>query len=318
VTWLARAIDRTGPDLEDITQLRRHLGRDLAARRKAAGMLQHELARKIGHTRASLSHAETGIRDKSRKFWQSCDDVLGTGTHFASSYDRIYAGHEPAPSPKAVATPALRLSAALKSGRDLAGTLAEYRLLGWPACPEPHGELALPTGQVADAFEVPRAVGVIAARSWLETAGKEDLVRGLPALPSPATHLAVIDAGNRWYFLTRPGSSPWPAPVPQPAGRESPASAPGRNPPPADGPAVIWHAGHSSVPLPPASATQAASWAYLPNGQALRLAPPYAVLHLLGRAASMITAPAALALPGGTLVTPAASAIPTWDGDLLT
>jgi hypothetical protein len=33
----ARAIDRAGPDLEDITQLRRQLGHDLAARRKAVG-----------------------------------------------------------------------------------------------------------------------------------------------------------------------------------------------------------------------------------------------------------------------------------------
>ena len=308
MTRPVRAIDRTGPDLEDITQLRRQLGRDLAARRKAAGMLQEELASRIGHTRGSLSNAETGSRDKSRKFWQSCDNVLGTGTHFADWYDRIYAGHEPAPSPKAAATPALRLSAALKSGRDLAGMLAEYRLLGWPARPESHGALALPTGEVADAFEVPRAVGVIAARSWLDTGGKEDLVRGLPALPSPTTHLAVIDAGARWYFLARPGSSPWPAPSPQQAAWEPPAGAPGRNLPPADGSAVIWHAGRSSVPLPPASAIQTASWAYLPNGQALRLAPPYAVLHLLGRAASMITA-SALALPGGTLVTPAAGAI---------
>jgi hypothetical protein len=38
---------------------------------------------------------------------------------------------------------------------------------------------------------------------------------------------------------------------------------------------------------------------------------PYAILHLLGRAASMLSAPPALALPGGTLVTPAAGPIPT-------
>jgi len=306
-----RAIDRTGPDLEDITQLRMQLGRDLAARRKAAGMLQEELASRIGHTRGSLSNAETGNRDKSRKFWESCDSVLGAGTHFADWYDRIYAGHEPAPSPKAMATPALRLSAVLKSGRDLAVALAEYRLLGWPLCVESDGALTLPTGQVADAFEVPRTVGVIAARSWLETGGKEDLVRGLPALPSPTTHLAVIDAGVRWYFLARSGSSPWPSPAPQEAGGESPADTPERIRPPGDGSAVIWHAGHSGVPLPPASSIQAADWAYLPNGQALRLAPPYAILHLLGQAASMLTTPSALALPGGTTVTPAKRAIPT-------
>jgi DNA-binding XRE family transcriptional regulator len=193
VTRPVRAIDRTGPDLEDITQLRRELGRDLAAQRKAAGMLQEELAGKIGHTRGSLSNAETGNRDKSRKFWQACDDVLGTGTHFADSYDRIYAGHEPAPSPKATATPALRLSAALKSSRDLAGTLAEYRLLGWPVRPGPHGALALPTGEAADAFEVPRAVDVIVARSWLETRGK-----GRPSARPPGTALPDdAPSGNR-------------------------------------------------------------------------------------------------------------------------
>jgi len=273
-------------------------------------MLQDELAGRVGHTRSSISNAETGTRDKSRRFWQSCDEALGTGAHFAEQYDRIYAGHEPAPSLKATATPSLRLSAALKSSGDLAGALAEYRLLGWPARLGPDGGLGLPTGVAADAFEVSRPVGVIAARSWLETGGKEDLVRGLPALPSPTTHLAVIDAGARWFFLARPGSSPWVEPVPHRADWKSPAEERGRNLPPADGSAVIWHAGRSSVPLPPASATRVANWAYLPNGLALRLAPPYAVLYLLGRAASMLCAPSSLALPGGTLVTPAASANP--------
>jgi hypothetical protein len=182
----------------------------------------------------------------------------------------------------------------------LAGALAEYRQLGWPVTERPGG-IALVTGTVIDALEVCRAAGVIAVHSWLEGGGREDIVRGLPALPSPTACLAAIDAGDRWYILTRSGASPWTAPVPRRDDRGRTSFHGG----------VCWHAGTSSVPLPPSPLASPGAgpvtWAALPR-PALRLAPPVMVLHLLGRAAAMARDPGALALPGGALVTPAGCA----------
>ncbi len=151
---------------------------------------------------------------------------------------------------------------------------------------------------VADALEVSRVAGVIAAHSWLEGGGREDIVRGLPALPSPTACLAAVDAGGR---LVHPDPLRC-----QPLGS---ARATTRRPGSGrlrSGPdCVLWHAG-SSIPLPPSSAPGAGpvTWAFLPR-PALQLAPPVTVLHLLGRTAAMARHRGSLALPGGTLVTPA-------------
>ena len=110
------------------------------------------------------------------------------------------------------------------------------------------------------------AAGVIAAHSWLEGGGREDIIRGLPALPSPTACLAAIDAGDRWYVLTRSGASPWGVPAPRQDDQAAAGSRPGPD-------CVLWHAG-SSIPLPPSSAPGAGSvtWAFLPR-PTLQLAP---------------------------------------------
>lgn len=302
-----RLIDRTGPGLEAIEANRKEIGRDLRRRRTDARMTQAELGAKVTVARSTVSNAENGLRDFSRGFWAGCDRVFGIGTHFADWYDRVYAGLEPSFSARPEPVAELPVSAALTSAADLAEALSEYRLLGWPVTEQPRGGLALVTGVTVDVLEVSRAAGVIAAHSWLESGGREDIVRGLPVLPSPTACLAAIDAGDRWYVLTRSGASPWAVPVP----RHDPAALPvtAQACPAPEG--VVWHAGNSSVPVPPSPLASpgagSVTWAFLPS-PTLQLAPPVMVLHLLGRAAAMARDPGTLAFPGGTRVTPAAGA----------
>jgi Helix-turn-helix domain len=298
-----RAIDVTGAGLIAVESMRKEMGSDLKARREAARLTQGELGAKVGVGRSTISNAENGSRDLSRGFWAGCDRAFGLGTHFADWYGRVYAGLElsvPAGSGQPAELP---VSPVLADPAGLAGALAEYRRLGWPVTERPGGGIALVTGTVIDALEVCRAAGVIAVHSWLEGGGREDVVRGLPALPSPTACLAAIDAGDRWYVLTRSGASPWTASVPREDDRGGTAL-----PHPAVG-GVVWHAGNGGVPLPPSpSASPGAgpvTWAFLPR-PTLQLAPPVMVLHLLGRAAAMAADPGVLALPGGALVTAAA------------
>jgi transcriptional regulator with XRE-family HTH domain len=286
----------TGPaDLEAAGWMRRDMGRDFAARRRGAGLTQQKFGTRGGFTRSYVSHAENGQQHVSREFWEAADRMLGTGTHFTAWYDRINGTREPEPEHPAVQL----LTAAGLRAANPAEALAWYRKLGWPASEEPGG-LALETGQAADALEVPCTAGLLGARWWLETGGQQDLVRGLPQLPSPVTYMAAVDAGDRWYFLVRAGSSPWPAQC----AREVAHGMASRTPAAPDGPAISWHAVGSRIPLPPATAGQQAAWAFLPS-PVLRLPPPLAVLHLLSRAAAVARNPSALAMPGGTLVTPA-------------
>jgi hypothetical protein len=176
-------------------------------------------------------------------------------------------------------------------GGDRRAALADYRQRGWPVA-EADGRLELVTGTILDAMQVRRLTGLVAAQCWLETGGREDVARGLPALAAPGRSLAVIEDGESWYFLVRTGASPW-------AGQHRACSAgPGAPEASADG-AIRWHSAGSRIPAPPS-----AKWAYLP-GRAVRLAPPLAVLELLGRAAAMTRAPGALTLPGGAIAFPA-------------
>jgi hypothetical protein len=160
---------------------------------------------------------------------------------------------------------------------------------------ESRDQLELATGTVVDAMQVGRLTGMVAAQCWLETGGREDMARGLPALSAPGRSLAVIEAGESWYFLVRTGASPWDG-----AGRRQ---EPGPPAAPQDG-AIRWHSAGSAIPAPPGTGPSAARWAYLP-ARAVRLAPPLAMLELLGRAAAMTRAPGTLTLPGGAVAFPA-------------
>jgi DNA-binding XRE family transcriptional regulator len=257
--------------------MRRELGRDLAARRRAARLTQRELADKIGYHRSVVGHAEQGRGDAGPMFWSRVDEVLGTGTQFTDWDQQIRAAIAPLTQARVLADGDLAVPTEL-AGSDTAAALAAYRESGWPLQPVHTGRLALVTGGTVDVCEVSARAGRLAAHWWQETGGRPDAVRGLPALPPPGPHLAVIDAGERWRFLVRGGACPW---------SRDDQTRPGST-------AAGWHVPGSAIPVPP---SKEATWVFLPAG-VLTLAPPLAVLHLLARAADVTRDPAALRLGG--------------------
>lgn len=299
---LTRGVELPAADALDAIDLeKRELGRELKKLRRQMRKTQEDFGRLIGYKRVSVSNAETGLRSLSRDFWAKCDEVLKTGTRLADWHDRICYGdgsEEPGPAD----TPCeLRFASKFKS-QDPAVAQEAYVRLGWPVTTE-RSELSLLTGRAVDVLEVPFSVGALGARWWIETGGREDAVRGLPALPRPGLHLAVISTGTSCYFLVRAGQNPWPAtPSRSTAARRHPAHP---------GIAIIWHAGGSQVPVPPGGSGTPASWMFLPSRAAtFRLPPPHAVAYLLGRAAAAAPTEDAFTLPGGALVMPPAAS--TW------
>jgi hypothetical protein len=57
--------------------LRKELGRALKTARASAGLVQRELAHKVGYSRSRVAGAEGGDY-VSQQFWERCDVVLGT------------------------------------------------------------------------------------------------------------------------------------------------------------------------------------------------------------------------------------------------
>ena len=159
-----------------------------------------------------------------RRFWELCDAALGTGTTLTAASDHLSrrrAGPQPGerPGPQGPG----RTGHGPASVRALAGPHppgehppsalaaevgAAYQRLGWRT-EISADRVELVCGTAVEALEVPRAPGLVATRWWLHTGGAPDEIRGLPALPDPAAALAVIAAGDRWYFLVQAGACPW-------------------------------------------------------------------------------------------------------------
>jgi transcriptional regulator with XRE-family HTH domain len=274
--------------------LRRELGRQLAGRRKAAGYLQRELGTVAGYSRTAIANAETGSARAGRLFWIRMDQVLGTGELFARGYDRIQA-RVAAESQIAAGqhSPAQERQVPGRAAVTAAGARQACLDRGWPVEEGAGGRLWLRTGTVIDGLEVPRPAGLLAMGWWLYTRGVADEIRGLPALPDPATALAVIVTEPACYFLARSGDCPW-------TRRDADAAAG------AGGRAVLrWHAEGGRVPAPPSPVPGGrARWAHLPpdGGQ---LASPLALLHVLAYAVAATSHGAGVLLPGGVRAVPA-------------
>ena len=74
---------------ESLLQMRRALGRQLAAMRNRAGLSQWDLAPLTGYSRSSLSDAELGRHRLRREFWLRCDGLLQGEGRLVASYDQI-------------------------------------------------------------------------------------------------------------------------------------------------------------------------------------------------------------------------------------
>jgi transcriptional regulator with XRE-family HTH domain len=287
---------------------RRELGRQLAARRKAAGYVQRELGTRVGYSRTAIANAEIGATSLGRQLWERVDVVLGTGELFARGYDRIQA------QKAAEALARVHRPASAEGDREAIDGLEslepgqarqECRRRGWPVEQDAGGGLWLVTGTVVDALEVPRQAGLVAMGWWLYTRGVPDEIRGLPALPDPAGALAVISAGPVCHFLTRSGACPW---TRRDIGRPSEARS-------ASPVVVRWHADQGAVPVPPSPLDdgERAAWAHIPSpgGQ---LVSPMALLHVLAQAAAATGEGTGLSLPGGVRAVPAGMPGHTMEG----
>jgi DNA-binding XRE family transcriptional regulator len=82
-----QALDEAGA--ESLLQMRRALGRQLAAMRNRAGLSQWDLAPLTGYSRSTLSDAELGRHRLRREFWVRCDELLKAESRLVASYDRI-------------------------------------------------------------------------------------------------------------------------------------------------------------------------------------------------------------------------------------
>jgi DNA-binding XRE family transcriptional regulator len=258
-------------EIDRAWELRRELGRDLKARRQAAGLSQPQLASRTGYARSTVATLESATGGAvARAFWEKCDAVFSTGERFAPRWDTIQQ-HVQAARALTAATrrrpgPRRRKPAGathLQALRTLRSTTADpdgvaqaktaCAQLGWPVAPD----TALPellTGTVVDALQVPRPAGLLAISWWLDTGGTADPVRFLPALPRPDQALAAISASGSVYFLAQAGAFPWsPAGTP-PVARCAATDRPPRDATDVAGPVIAWHSHGSRVPLPPGPA----------------------------------------------------------------
>jgi transcriptional regulator with XRE-family HTH domain len=74
---------------EQVREMRRGLGRELAARRREAGFSQRRLAPLTGYARSTLSDAELGRHHVRRDFWERCQRVLQISGELTARYDQI-------------------------------------------------------------------------------------------------------------------------------------------------------------------------------------------------------------------------------------
>jgi hypothetical protein len=303
-------------DIDQAWELRRELGRELRARREAAGMKQPQLGTRTRYSRSTIATLESATGGAvARVFWERCDAIFGTGDLFASRWDEIEqhvqaaraaktaARHRPGSrrpgTPGTAQLQALRLLGSELDPAALAEVRSAYARLGWPVA-HTAAALELMTGTVADALEVPRAAGLLAMSWWLDSGGVADSIRSLPAMPRPDQALAAITTGQSFYFLIRAGTCPWPAGSPPPGTPSGTAV-----------PVIGWHSHGSRVPLPPGQGAdgQPTQWAHLPS-RGVRLASPVALFELLAKAVTVIgNGPLALSLPGGVLAVPAHHAL---------
>ncbi|MEU7906372.1 helix-turn-helix transcriptional regulator [Actinoplanes sp. NPDC049118] len=74
-------------DPQSVRAAWRDLGRQLAARRRAAGLNQENLGERTLYSRSSIANIETGLQHVNRSFWESADGLLGAGGELVRGYD---------------------------------------------------------------------------------------------------------------------------------------------------------------------------------------------------------------------------------------
>jgi DNA-binding XRE family transcriptional regulator len=143
-----------GPSAESLLQMRRALGRQLAALRNRAGLSQWDLAPLTGYSRSTLSDAELGRHRLRREFWLRCDELLKAEGRLAASYDRIETAatimeqRSHGPDTGAAARPARTSRAPLRAvppapDHDSAPASGRHSRIAMEACPHCHRPIAV-------------------------------------------------------------------------------------------------------------------------------------------------------------------------------
>ncbi len=78
-------------DPEAIAEARKALGRQLAAYREAAALIQEQLSSLIHYGRSTIANAETGYSTCSRTFWERCDKALNANGDLLRGYEEFKA-----------------------------------------------------------------------------------------------------------------------------------------------------------------------------------------------------------------------------------
>jgi hypothetical protein len=149
------------PAERDLAAAARNLASGLAARRRAKGLTQPELAARAGVSVTTVGHAETGRLWQSRDFWERADTVLGAGGDLLRLHDayREAGASGPPEAPGAFAAAVTAGSAGAAATGQAAPSpsrgqrpLGEAGGAGGIAAPSPAGPCRHPaSGQVAPA-----------------------------------------------------------------------------------------------------------------------------------------------------------------------
>lgn len=74
-------------DPQQISDVKRTLGRRLAGWRKTRGLTQDDVARRVHSTRSTVANVESGRQVVDRVFWAQCDSLLQAGGELLTGYD---------------------------------------------------------------------------------------------------------------------------------------------------------------------------------------------------------------------------------------
>jgi DNA-binding transcriptional regulator YhcF (GntR family) len=180
------------PAERDLAAAARALSAGLAARRRAIGLTQPELARRVGVSVTTIGHAETGRLWQSREFWAHADALLSAGGGLLTLHDayREASASSSAGAPEAVA-------ATWRAGAASGGRADD------------------------DATGAPRRNGQAAEPCACLTGGHRDGAAAVPGQPTPAC--VMIMWGDGTVTTVRPPDT---ALADTPPGAVPPGAAP--------------------------------------------------------------------------------------------
>jgi tetratricopeptide (TPR) repeat protein len=129
---------------DEIARARAALGEQLATARRAAGLSQQGLGRRIAYSRSSVANVEVGRQQVAREFWERCETVLGVGGLLLAGHDEVEAAERQRRDEAARAAQAER-QARLQAWRESLSVHDSSALLAPPGRASPVSHLSVPS-----------------------------------------------------------------------------------------------------------------------------------------------------------------------------